>query len=166
MKNNKAILLLIAITVLTSGCATYISRSSWPVAIKSTPTAALFTVTNKKGENIRIGMTPTTLYLDSGAGYFDGEVYTLHFTKAGFQEKTVTLKASLNKWYWGNLAFGPIGFLVVDPLTGAMFRLPETFSTELTVQTGGVAPSSSAELNIISLNEVPEELKSRLIPVE
>ncbi|MFI3157119.1 MAG: hypothetical protein QX199_13280 [Methylococcaceae bacterium] len=165
MKKNKAIISLLVTAILMSGCASYISRSNWPVAIKSIPEAAVFTITNKKGENIRTGMTPATVYLDSGAGYFEGEVYTLHFTKDGFQEKTVTLKTSLNNWYWGNLVFGPIGFLVIDPLTGAMFRLPETFSTELMAQASGMTPSST-ELKIISLKDVPQELRSRLILVE
>lgn len=110
-------------------------------------------------------MTPATIYLDSGVGYFQGETYTLHFAKEGFQEKTVTLKASLNNWYWGNLPFGPIGFLIIDPLTGAMFKLPETFSTELTAQVGSMAPSSP-ELKIISLNDIPQELRNHLIFIE
>ncbi len=165
MKKNKAIISLVLAALLMPGCASYISRSNWPVAIKSIPEAAVFTVTNKKGEKIRTGMTPATVYLDSGAGYFQGESYTLHFTKDGFQEKTATLKASINNWYWGNLIFGPIGFLVIDPLTGAMFKLPETFNTELTSQAGSMAPSS-AEAKIISLKDVPQELRSRLIPVK
>ncbi len=164
MKQNKAIISLAVTAVLMSGCASYISESSWPVAIKSVPEAAVFTITNKKGEKIRTGTSPAIVYLESSAGFFEGESYTLHFTKPGFQETTTTLKASLNGWYWGNLFFGPIGFLVIDPLTGAMFRLPETFTADLTAQVNGAL--SPAELKVISLQDVPQELRGQLVPVE
>jgi hypothetical protein len=56
--------------------ASIVSHSSWPVAIKSTPDQADFTITNKKGEKIHIGTTPATVTLTSGAGYFSGEIMT------------------------------------------------------------------------------------------
>ncbi len=32
----------------------------------------------------------------------------------------------MNGWYWGNFAIGGlIGFLIVDPLTGAMYRIKD-----------------------------------------
>lgn len=166
MKKHKGIIAVVVGATLIAGCASFVSRSDWPVAIKSAPGGALFTITNKKGEKVHTGTTPSTVYLAGGAGFFDGETYTLHFTKNGFQEKTATLDTSLSPWYWGNLVFGgPIGFLVVDPATGAMFRLPETFSADLTAQVSSKAPSST-ELKIISLNDVPQELRSQLVRVE
>ncbi|MDA1343699.1 MAG: hypothetical protein O2966_07555 [Proteobacteria bacterium] len=72
----------------------------------------------------------------SGAGYFDGDKYTLSFKKEGFQEKIATLDTEVNGWYFGNILFGGIiGMLIVDPSTGAMFKLPESFGADLTVQT-------------------------------
>ena len=140
MNNNISIVSLIISVALTTGCASMVSQSSWPVAIKSNPGGAIFTVTNKDGEKVHTGTTPSIVHLQSGAGFFDAETYTLHFAKAGYtkadiQEKTVTLGASLNYWYWGNILFGPfapIGFLVVDPETGAMFKLSETLNVDLT----------------------------------
>jgi hypothetical protein len=41
-----------------SACASIVSHSSWPVAIKSKPDQADFTITNKKGEKIHTGTTP------------------------------------------------------------------------------------------------------------
>ena len=150
---------------MIAGCASFANQSDWPVAIKSNPGGAIFTITNQKGEKIHTGATPSTVYLAGGAGFFEGETYTLQFTKNGFQEKTAILDTTLSVWYWGNLVFGPIGFLIVDPITGAMFKLPETFSADLTAQVSSKAPSST-ELNIISLNDVPQALRSQLIPVE
>ncbi|CAA9889623.1 conserved exported hypothetical protein [Candidatus Methylobacter favarea] len=166
MKINKGIIALVVGTTVMSGCASIVSQSNWPVAIKSTPEASAFTITNQKGEKIHTGTTPATVNLPSGAGFFDGETYTLHFTKDGFQEKTATLDTRLNGWYFGNLIFGGIiGILIIDPATGAMFKLPETFSADLTAQFSSIGPSST-EFKIISLNNVPQELRSQLILVK
>ena len=160
MKMNKRMILLGINTALMSGCASMVSQSSWPVAIKSNPEGAIFTITNKEGEKVHTGTTPSTVHLLSGAGFFEDEIYTLHFRKAGYtkttiQEKTETLGTSLNYWYWGNLFFGPlapVGFLIVDPETGAMFRLPKSFNIDLTAQ-------------IINSNDVPQ-LKDQPTPVK
>ena len=90
MNNKNKITLVIVGAVLLQGCASIISQSSWPVAIKSTPDSTAFTITNQKGDKIHSGTTPSTVNLASGAGFFDGENYTLHFTQDGFQEKTAT----------------------------------------------------------------------------
>ncbi len=43
------------------------------------------------------------------------------------------IDSSLSGWYIGNLLFGGIvGLLIVDPATGAMWKLPENTSTSLT----------------------------------
>ncbi len=166
MNNKNKITLVIVGAVLLQGCASIISQSSWPVAIKSTPDSTAFTITNQKGDKIHSGTTPATVNLASGAGFFDGEKYTLHFTKEGFQEKTAILDTSLNGWYFGNLVFGGIlGLLIIDPATGAMFRLPESFSVDLTPQSHSMGPSPIQD-RIISLNDVPQELRSKLIPVK
>ncbi len=127
MKNKYKVFVTLAVSsVLLSGCASIISSSDWPVAIASTPDAASFTVTNKNGTKIHSGTTPQTVTLKSGAGFFESEKYTLHFIKDGFQEKTASLDTNMNGWYFGNLLFGGIiGMLIIDPATGAMYKLPE-----------------------------------------
>ncbi len=165
-KNKITLVILGTTVVLLQGCASIISQSSWPVAIKSTPETTAFTITNKKGDKIHSGTTPATINLESGAGFFNGEKYTLHFTKEGFQEKTAILDTSLNGWYFGNLAFGGIlGLLIIDPATGAMFRLPESISVNLTPQNHSMM-QPSIQNKIISLNDVPQALRNELIPVK
>lgn len=158
------IISLLVVTALMSGCASMVSQSSWPVAITSNPGGAIFTVTNKKGEKVHTGTTPSTVHLLSGAGYFEGETYTLHFKKAGYtkadiQEKTATLGTRLNHWYWANLISGPlapIGFLIVDPATGAMFSLPGALNIDLTAQGGSrVGPASTGHESVNSHNVPP-----------
>ncbi len=144
------IISLVLSTALMSGCASMVSQTSWPVAITSNPAGTAFTITNKKGEKVHTGTTPSTVRLISRAGYFEGESYILHFTGAGYtkadiQEKTATLGTSLNHWYWANLLWGPlapIGLLIVDPETGAMFKLPKSFTIDLSVPMSGTGPTS------------------------
>jgi hypothetical protein len=128
-----------------SGCASIVSHSSWPVAIKSKPDQADFTITNKKGEKIHTGTTPATVTLTSGSGYFSGETYNVTFGKNGYQDKTGTVDTGINGWYWVNFLFGGfIGVLIFDPATGAMWRLPESYHADLLekVKTSGDAPRS------------------------
>lgn len=149
---------------LLSGCASIISDSNWPVTIRSTPDNASFSIVNQKGEKVRSGTTPATFNLASGAGYFDGETYTLTFKKAGYQETTAILDTNINGWYWLNILFGGIyGLLIIDPTTGAMFRLPESFTAELGVKVS--LDTTSPEQEILSLNDIPAELRSQLIPI-
>ena len=45
-------------------------------------------------------------------------------SKEGFEKKTIQIESKTNGWYIGNLLFGSlIGFLIIDPLTGAMWTL-------------------------------------------
>jgi hypothetical protein len=61
--------------------------------------------------------------LPSGKGFFTSATYTFTFEKEGYEPTIVTRSAKFNGWYIGNLVFGgPIGFLIVDPITGAMWR--------------------------------------------
>ena len=70
------------------------------------------------------GATPTTLTLKAGAGFFNGETYTV---SAQDGSASATLESGVDGWYvLGNLVFGGLlGYLIIDPATGAMFTLPE-----------------------------------------
>lgn len=130
---------------LLPGCASMVSQTEWPITVKSNPNGAVFSVTNRKGEKVLTGTTPATIYLSGSSGFFSREIYSLHFSKGGYtqtpiQEKTVTLQANINPWYWGNIPTGPLGFLLADPYTGAMFKLPRSFHIDLINQTEATHP--------------------------
>jgi hypothetical protein len=75
------------------------------------------------------------------------------------------VSAGLNGWYLGNLLFGGlVGLLVVDPATGAMFRLPEDATVNLTKTTG--VTSKDRTLRILALNDIPSEWKTKLVRVD
>lgn len=117
---------LCSAAIFMSGCATIVSKSQTPVTITSMPTGAIVKVTNKKGSEIHSAVTPTTVTLKNGAGYFQGETYTVSFEKDGFQKASQQLDTGLNAWYVGNILFGGlIGILFVDPITGAMWRMDD-----------------------------------------
>ncbi|CAN7251401.1 hypothetical protein LJR159_000929 [Pseudomonas brassicacearum] len=117
-----------ALTALMSlaGCASIVSDSKPEVGIYSTPTAVKYEIVNSRGMVVSSGVTPGRVLLESGRGYFKGEDYKVTFRKDGYQDSTVPLKTTVNGWYWGNILFGGlIGMLIVDPLTGAMYTLPD-----------------------------------------
>ena len=132
MKQNKRIILLVVGAALMSGCASIVSHSTWPVEINSIPKGAVFSIVDENGQGVRAGSTPMVVNLDGSDGFFHRAKYTVHFKKKGFWVKKAPLEAMVNDWYWGNLIFGWFfGMLIIDPATGAMFKLPETFTTVL-----------------------------------
>jgi len=134
-----ASLLLAAAVAFSAGCATIVSRSKWDVVVDTDPPgrAVAVTVRDAKKAVVGSGTTPLALTLKSGRGWFRRATYTIEAEDGS----ETTLKATFNGWYLGNLVFGGIiGFAIVDPLTGAMYRLPPT----VTVVTGTspLVPSS------------------------
>lgn len=153
------------LTVLTllfvSGCASIVSDSSYPVSVNSTPEGASFTVTNRLGSQVVSGTTPEIVTLKAGSGYFKKESYTVAVSLEGYEEKVFTVSASMDGWYWGNIAIGGlIGMLIVDPLTGAMFRLPDQVDVPLS---GQVAEN---DLTIATTDMLTPEQIMQLEPIQ
>jgi len=118
-------------------CASIVSGGPKKVTVNTQPPGARVTVYNKEGRAISTSQTPTTLSLDRSHGYFQGEDYRLVFEKSGYRRAEVMIHASINGWYFGNLAFGGvIGMLVVDPLTGAMYTLEPDHVQQVLTPTG------------------------------
>jgi hypothetical protein len=118
---NKLILLVTAL--LLQGCASVLSNSAYPVLIDSEPGGAEFVVKNLNGIEVAHGQTPATVTLESSAGYFKKAGYSVQFFKPGFQPQRYRLTSRINGWYWGNV-LNPVGMLLIDPATGAMWQLP------------------------------------------
>lgn len=129
--------MLIRICIMLSvvylvGCAKIVSKNIYPVVIDSSPTGADFIIKNQSGKEVDRGVTPQQVVLRTNVGYFDAETYSVSFNKVGYKPEPFVLDTSLDEWYYGNLLIGGvIGLLIVDPLTGAMWELPEKFSVEL-----------------------------------
>lgn len=158
--------LLLATSLLFCNCATIVSKTSYPVSIDSDPAGAHISITDKKGKEIYKGVTPTAIRLNSGAGFFSRAEYQVRFFANGYDEKVIPVSFKLNGWYFGNIAFGGVlGMLVIDPASGAMWRIEK--SSQDIFATLGKSTISLKEptLKIISINDVPEKMKSNLIKV-
>ncbi|WP_303818887.1 hypothetical protein [Actinobacillus minor] len=161
MKKLGKLSALVAAAVMATGCATIVSDSKYNVSIQSNPSGASFVIKNRAGNIVQTGTTPQNVILEAGAGYFKGEKYQITFTPKGKNTKpqTFELDTKLDGWYLGgNLLFGGlVGYLIVDPLSGAMYKLPEYFLADL----GG----EKTGLHIISTEMLTAEQRSKLVPV-
>ncbi|POQ99807.1 hypothetical protein AU468_09990 [Alkalispirochaeta sphaeroplastigenens] len=130
-KTLKAAVLCAALVLVLalSGCATVVSTAEYPVAITSRPTGAEFTIERRDGKIIHSGVTPSTVTLSSRAGFFRGERYTVKMQHPGHEPRVAEIDRRVSKWYiFGNLLWiwgGPVGWLVVDPASGAMWNLED-----------------------------------------
>lgn len=148
---------------LLSGCATIMGKSDGPVVISSQPDGADISIVNRAGQTVFTGHTPTTVNLKGGAGYFKSEVYKVSFAREGYAPREAEIEHKVNGWYiGGNFVFGGlIGYLVVDPLTGAMWKM-----LDLHVDLEEVdAPRIEGSLNILQIEDVPEDVRAYLIPL-
>jgi hypothetical protein len=67
--------------------------------------------------------------------------YQVVVEKHGYQPYVLRLEARLDERYFGNVVAGPLGFFVIDPLTGAMYVLPSRVHAVLARADGvGAAP--------------------------
>ena len=157
--------ILLTFIFLSYSCATIVSKSKYPLVINSDPTGAKISITNKKGLEIFNGTTPTSIILNAGAGFFTPASYSIKFEMDGYDTKTIPVKMTFDGWYIGNLLFGGlIGILIVDPATGAMWRLDNSrISVSLNSKS---AFQSDSSLQIYSINDIPSDWKDKLIPLE
>lgn len=126
--------LVLSLLMALSGCATVITGPKQPVNINSIPPNAIFTITNEQGTIVQTGTTPEMVVLNSGKPYFNSESYVVNYKKGDMVGKSV-IDTTINKWYFGNILLGGfVGMLIIDPLTGAMWDLPETSSAILEVK--------------------------------
>jgi len=162
---TKTSVLALTTAVLLSSCASIVSRSSYPVYIRTNPAGATVTITDKHGMEVYKGTSPSHVTLRSGAGFFSKAQYQVKLTSDGYSEKIVPINYKVNGWYFGNLLIGGVvGMLIIDPATGAMWRIIDPIVDETldkSLATAKTAPS----LSIVDFKNVPEDLKKRIVRV-
>lgn len=105
-----------------SGCASIVDGGPKTVTITSNPPGAKLTVADGQGNKISENTAPASISLKRSNGYFIPAKYKLTFEAPGYYPSEITLKATINGWYFGNVILGgAIGLLGVDPATGAMW---------------------------------------------
>jgi hypothetical protein len=161
----RKILSAFLLCMLTLGCASIIRGSNQVVAFKSNPPEAKFKIYDNNGELIVNNTTPNVVTLKRGNGYFKKKSYKVVVEKEGYQTMEFQIEGKVNGWYLGgNLIFGGlIGYLIVDPLTGAMWTLsPEEINATLP----GIVQSLSRNegLMIVLSAKISDRLLKRTRP--
>jgi hypothetical protein len=126
-------LVLAAVSLLSPiGCASIVSGRRADVVINSSPPDAHVSVRDKQGRTIATATTPAVVSLKRGDGFFKRAQYTATIEKPGYSTAHVPIESQLNPWLLGNVLFGGIIGLAVDPYTGAMWRpTPDEINEEL-----------------------------------
>lgn len=158
---------LLVLPMLTS-CASIIGKGgSETLNIRSVPDQANIVITDESGVKIFEGKSPTSLPLVKSKGYFSGKKYTVNIQKDGFDKQSVTVDTRASGWYiGGNLLFGGlIGWLIVDPATGAMWTL-DTNEVNMTLQASTQSSiTNPTNAGIVLLDDVPLSLRNKMVMV-
>ncbi len=128
-----------------SGCASIIKGSAaQQVSLKTKPSDADCQITDlRTGAIILKQKSPILTQLKRHSGYFKNAQYRYSCEKEGYTSGQVNIVSSVNGWYFmGNLAFGGlVGWLIVDPSTGAMWSFA---SDDITLALELPVPASSS----------------------
>jgi len=158
------------LTAIQPGCATIIKGGEQPIAIKSTPSDATLTVYDERTHEALVNAkTPQVVTLKRGAGYFKNARYRVVIQKENYVPRELMITGGLSGWYLGgNLIFGGlIGYLILDPLTGAMWTLSPDGVDENLPQTSA-SEQKEASLVVMLKDELPAmsaETLSKLKPL-
>ena len=162
----RSILSITLIAFLFSNCATIVSSNKYSLHIRTDPKRANVVITDKKGRKYFEGRTPTTVKLKSGAGFFSRAEYSVKISSPGYSDSVIPVEFKLNGWYFGNVLLGGfIGMLIIDPATGAMWKIADPIIDETLIKADGSA-STSPSLNIIDINSLSKEAQSKLVAIK
>ena len=166
MKNTflKLALLAILLPTLCSSCATIFGHSTYPVSVNSTPSGATVSITDKKGKEVYKGASPAIVNLKSSAGFFAKAEYQVKISSTGYAEQIIPVNFNLNGWYFGNILIGGlIGMLVIDPATGAMWKL-ETPPLNI-ILSKSASTTDLPTLKIVEMASLPQNMKDKLVRI-
>jgi hypothetical protein len=155
---------VIFLLAIVSGCASIVSKSIWPLSVNTKPAGARIEITDIKGSVVYRGATPATVELKSSAGFFAKQSYRIKLSLNGYDEKIIPVECTINGWYFGNIIFGGlIGLLIVDPATGAMYRLERSIIDE---SLSGESTERQPSLKILNISDIPDDYKSELVSLK
>ena len=147
MKNTFKILPLAFLLFLQS-CATIISGSRQNIQFNSNPANAIVFI-----NEVEVGKTPFEKNLKRN------QEYNVMIELEGYEPYETKLTKKFNEWYIGNIIFGGLIGLVVDPITGAIYKLtPKELNARMSQDNSDVVfKENGKDINIsVSLNIDPE----------
>ena len=129
-------------------CASIINGKSQDIFISSQPKGAKILVDDKD-----YGVTPKTLGLPR-MGRMEGEPsskkeYKITLTLEGYMPYETILQRKVDGWFFGNLLIGGIIGIVVDAVTGSMYKLtPNQISAQMKISGANVFNHKKGEIFI------------------
>ena len=131
-----------ATSILLSSCATIVSGSKQLVKFTSNPSSASIFI-----DEVEVGKTPFEIKLERK------KEHHIMIKLDGYKTYETNLTKKFNAWYIGNIAFGGFIGLIIDPITGAMYKLtPTEISAEM--QKGVAFKSSKNNIYIAIALEI------------
>jgi uncharacterized protein YceK len=113
----KKLLVLLAIALLLSGCATLFTGTDANVKVTADPGTANAVIKTQGGQVVYDGAVPATVKLPKKNSY------TVEITQAGYKTQTVFISQGVTGWFWGNLCLGGVVGMLIDWGTGGMWDL-------------------------------------------
>jgi len=121
-KRQKWMVLVVALAV--AGCATIMQGTSQDIGFSSSPSQAKVF---DNGNNL--GVTPLTTKLARKDNHI------IKFELDGYKPYEITITRSVSGWVWGNIVFGGLIGLVIDSISGGLYKLtPSQIHAELDKQ--------------------------------
>ncbi len=173
------IFISISILLILISCASLIKGGKEEIFIVSEPVenAKITIFDMNKKYVVKKGKTPIRIQLKTGAGYFKSAFYKVTIEADGYKKKEILLDTThrLLGWYGcGNACFGVfglIGWIIVDPATGAMWTLD--LKTKLknkkvlraTLQKQAYYNPKTKTLRIVLLNQLSDEAINHIVPM-
>lgn len=102
----------LALALLITSCATIVSGSKQNVKFSSNPSTATIFI-----DEVEVGKTPFEIKLARKSEH------SIMIKLEGYQTYETKLTKKFNAWYIGNILFGGLIGIIVDPITGAMYNL-------------------------------------------
>ncbi|WP_286815643.1 PEGA domain-containing protein [Marinobacter sp. UBA3607] len=107
--NYRQLILLAAITILSTGCASVVSGTDQKLTFNSEPEEATVTVSGRV-----LGKTPLTVPVDRASNQ------SISFEKEGYKTHIAQLSTTTNPWFFGNIVLGGLVGSTTDGVSGAI----------------------------------------------
>lgn len=155
---------LLLIPLFLNSCATIFNRAK-PTTIMTNPAGAKIEIMDQNSVVIHQGVSPMTVSLKASKGFFQAASYNVRVSKKGFPTRNMELRAEMSGWYFGNILLGGlIGMVIVDPATGAMWKMPQDYSVNLQ-SVATLNTDKGASLAIVDYASLTKEQKAKLVRI-
>lgn len=160
----KVVTISISLTLLNA-CLVIDSSNSIALAVPLNEVSdTQVKILDSRGAIIHEGKTPNMATMKPSDNYLDRSAYSIVFTTPGYIERSFTIHSSSLGTYYENVPnLRPMGILVLNSKTGALFQIDkETIQPD---QSGKIATERRNDFEIYTLDQLPSEWKSLLYPL-